>query len=141
MIDSRVWKRHSWIEGSNFLVSKWIEDLVEASNASWLLTFHSFVCSAHESLESSRFYSRLPFRVFTLESLFFFSFIFSFYFCLIVPSCTWKFKICPEWMNDLSRWFWLKNRDNSLIDYENFPKEKPLQFKYPNLIKMDFLGM
>ena len=75
VIDSRFWEKHSWIEGSNFLVSKGIEDLVEASNAFWLLTFHSFVCSAHESLESSRFRSRLPFRVFTLESRFsFFSF-------------------------------------------------------------------
>ena len=118
VIDLGVYERHSWIEGSNFLVSKGIEDLVEASDASWLLTLHSFVCSAHESLESSRFRSRLPFQVFTLESHFFFSFIFFFSFCLIVPSCTRKFKIYPEWVNDLSRWFWLKNKDNNLVDYE-----------------------
>ena len=140
VIDSGVWERYSCIERSNFLVSKRIEDLAEALDASWLLTLHFFVCSAHESLESSRFCSILPFRVFTLESRFFFSFIFSFSFCLIVPPCTQKFKIYPEWVNDLSRWFWLKNRDNNLVDYEKFPKEKPLQSKYPHLIKMDFLG-
>ena len=72
VIDSGVWEKHFWIERSNFLVSKGIEDLVEASDASWLLTLHSFVCPAHESLESFHFRSRLPFWVFTLESHFFF---------------------------------------------------------------------
>ena len=37
------------IEGSGFRVLKGIEDLIEASDASWLLTFHSFVGSAHKS--------------------------------------------------------------------------------------------
>ena len=37
-----------------------------------MLTFRSFVYSAHESFKISFFYSRLPFQVFNLESHFFF---------------------------------------------------------------------
>ena len=55
-----------------------------------------------------------PFRVFTIKSFFHFS---------IVLLCTWKFKIYPERVNVLSRWFWLNNRDNSLFDYENFSRK------------------
>ena len=122
VIDLGVYERHSWIEGSNFLVSKGIEDLVEASDASWLLTLHSFVCSAHESLESSRFYSRLPFWVFTLESHFFIFLQLSHY-------ALENSKFIPN------RW---------VIYQDDFGwkslKEKPLQSKYPCSIKMDFSG-
>ena len=86
-----VWERHSQIEGSSSRVSEGIDDLIEASNAFWLLTFHFFVHYAHESLEFSHFCSRLPFWVFILELCFF-----------IVSSCTQKFKIHPKWVNDLS---------------------------------------
>ena len=56
----------------------------------------------------------------------FFLFIHFLFFCLIVPSCTRKFKICSERVNDLSRGFWLKNKDNNLVGYEKLLKEKNL---------------
>ena len=62
-----------------------------------------------------------PFQVFTLESHFFIFFFFLHFF--IVLLCTWKFKIYPKQVNILSRWFWLNNRDNSLIGYENFSRK------------------
>ena len=46
-----------------------------------------------------------PFWVFTLGSCSFFSFSFF----LTVLLCTWQFKIYPEQVKDLSRWFWQKN--------------------------------
>ena len=116
LIDSGIWGRNSWIEDLKFLILEGVEDFVEGSNAFWLLTLHSFVCPAYESLESL-FRSRLPFQVFTLESRFSFSFL------LIVPSCTQKFKIHPEWVNVSSRWFWLKNRNKNLVNYEKFSQE------------------
>ena len=36
--------------------------------------------------------------------------------------------------------FWLRKRDDSLVDYKEFLKEKSLQSEYPCLIKMDFSG-
>ena len=67
VIDLGVWERHSQIEGSSSRVLEGIKDLIDALDASWLLTFHSFVRLAHESLGFSCFHSRLPFWVFTLE--------------------------------------------------------------------------
>ena len=58
-----------------------------------------------------------PFRVFTLESYFSFSFFIFF----IVLLCTWKF-ILNRWM--VYQEFWLRKRDNSLVDYEKFLKEE-----------------
>ena len=74
-----------------------IEGLVEASDASWLLIFHSFVCSAYESLKSSHFRSRLPFLGFHPRVSFFF-YSFSFFDCPIM-----HLKIHPEQVNGLSR--------------------------------------
>ena len=69
MTNLKIWGRNSWIEGLDFSVLEGIEELVEASDVSWLSTLHSFACSTHESFKIS-FCSRLPFRVFTLESHF-----------------------------------------------------------------------
>ena len=84
-----------------------------------------------------RFCSRLLFRVFTLESYSFFSFSFFF----LLSNCALEnSKFIPNrWM--IYQDFWLRKRDDSLVDYENFLKEKPLQSKYLRSIKMDFLGM
>ena len=71
MIDSGFEGRHSWIEGSDFSILGGVEDLINALGVVQSLPFHPSVCSAHESLKSSHFRSRLPFRVFTLESHFF----------------------------------------------------------------------
>ena len=86
-----------------------------------VVAFHSSVCSIHEfSKKKFCFCSRLPFRVFTLESFFIF-FIFIFYHFSIVLLCTQKF-IPNRWM--VYQEFWLKKRDNSLVDYEKFLKEE-----------------
>ena len=86
------------------------------------------------------FCSRLPFRVFTLESLFFIS-IFNCFFhhfsFFIVLLCTWKF-IPNRWM--IYQESWLRKRDNSPVDYKKFLKEDSLHSEYPRSIKMDFLG-
>ena len=70
VIDSRIREMHYWIESSNSPILEGIEEPVEASDAFWLLTLYSFVCPAHESLESFHFRFKLPFWVFTLESHF-----------------------------------------------------------------------
>ena len=97
MIDSGIGGSHFGIEGIKFLVLERVEDLIEASDAIWSLPFHFSVFFAHEtSKKISRFYSRPPFRVFTLESFFPFSFLFfllSYY----------ALKIHPEQVNGLSR--------------------------------------
>ena len=59
-----------------------------------------------------------PFRVFTLKSHFFFFLSFLFFHCPIM-----HLKIYPEQVNILSRWFWLNNRDSSLVGYENFSRK------------------
>ena len=43
------------MEGLDFSILEGVEDFVKASDASWLLPFHSFVCPAHEFLESFYF--------------------------------------------------------------------------------------
>ena len=76
-----------------------------------------FIRFAHEPSSYSHFSSRPPFWVFALESHFSSSF-FSFFFSLIDPSYTWKFKILPEQVNNFQDIFGLKNKDNSLIGYK-----------------------
>ena len=44
-------EENSWIEDLDFLVLEGIEEPEEASDASWLLTFHSFVRFARKSLK------------------------------------------------------------------------------------------
>ena len=51
MIDLGFGGRHSWIEGSDFLILGGVEDLINASGAVRSLPFHSSVRSAHESLK------------------------------------------------------------------------------------------
>ena len=61
-VTSRIWgvtrdgrknlgKKSHWIEGLDFLVLEGIEEPEEASDASWLLTFHSFGRFARKSLK------------------------------------------------------------------------------------------
>ena len=75
VIDSR---RAFWNEEFELLVLERVKDLIEDSDAVRSLPFHSSVCFAHETSKIFLFFffcSRLPFRVFTLES-FFFPFLF-----------------------------------------------------------------
>ena len=118
VINSKIWGRCSWREGSGFSIFERVKNLINASGAIRALPFHFFFFfrTAHESLKFC-FCSRLPFWVFTLEphfSFFFYFFIFWLSYCALENS-----KFIPKRVNVLSRWFWLKNKDNSLVDYEN----------------------
>ena len=141
VIDSRIRGKAFWNEEFKFLVLERVKDLIEDSDAVRSLPFTLLFAPSMSLRNFSRFRSRLPFRVFTLESHFFILILFHF---SIVLLCTWKSKIHPKQVDDLSRFFlfffWLKKRDDSLVDYENFLKEKPLQSKFPRSIKMDFSG-
>ena len=122
------------------LILESVEDLIEASDAVWSLPFHSSVCFAHETSEIFRFCSRLPFRVFTLESFFLSTFIFHHFFTVLL--CTWQFKIHPEQVKDWSRLFcWLRKRDNSLVDYEKFLKEENSSVQVSTLNQNGLSGM
>ena len=79
----------------------------------------------------SHFCSRPPFRVFTLESFFFFL-SFSFFDCPIM-----HLKIHSEQVNDLTRILLAEEKGQEPRSLWKFFKEKPLQAKYPHLIKMD----
>ena len=114
VIDFKVWERHSQIEGSSSRIPKGIDDLIKVLDASRLLTLRSLCPWVFENFLVSAL--DRPFLVFTLESRFFFHFLF---FSLIIPSCTRKFKIRPQWLNDLSRWFWLKVETITLLTMKN----------------------
>ena len=68
--DLKIWEKNSWIEGLDFLVLEGIEEPVESSNASWLLTFHSFALLV-SLWKFSHFRSRLPFSGFHPRVMFF----------------------------------------------------------------------
>ena len=55
MIDLKIWKKNSWIEGLDFLALEGIEETDEASDAFWLLTSHSFSRFARKSLRAFPF--------------------------------------------------------------------------------------
>ena len=84
VIDSEFGGRHYWIEGSDFPILEGVEEPLEASDASWLSTLHSFAPSTN-LWQFSFFCSRLPFRVFTLKSRFFYFF----FDCPITHSKIW----------------------------------------------------
>ena len=117
------------------MISEGIEEPVEASNASWLLTFHSFALLV-SLWKFSHFRSRLPFLGFHPRVMFFsffqsFSLFWFFYhsfknskfvlngWIIYQDNFDWKQKHQPYWL-------W------------KIPQEKPLQSKYPHSIKMDF---
>ena len=126
VIDSRIRRKTFWNEKFKFLVLERVKDLIEDSDAVRSLPF-ILLFTPSMNLQIFCFCSRLPFRVFTLESFFLSIFIFSsfFLFFLTVLLCTWQFKIHHEQVKDWSRFFcWLRKRDNNLVDYEKFLKEE-----------------
>ena len=106
-----------------FLVLGRVEDLIEASDAVLSLPFHSSVCFAMRLQKFSCFCSKLPFRVFTLESFF----PFHFHFFIIFFDCPIMHLTIQNSSRTSERlikiFCWLRKRDNSLVDYEKFLKE------------------
>ena len=102
----------------------------------------SFFCLFHPWVFKNFLASALDylFRVFTLESCFFFFHHFLFFLSVFFLLSYYAFensKFIPNgWM--IYQNVWLRKRDDNLVDYENFLKEKPLQSKYPHSMKMDF---
>ena len=95
MIDSGIRGRAFWNEEFKFLVLERVKDLIEDSDVVRSLPFILLFAPPMRLPKFSRFYSRLPFLVFTLESFFF---PFSFFDCPIM-----HLKIHPEQVNGLSR--------------------------------------
>ena len=120
VIGSGIRRKAFWNKEFKFLVLGRVDDLIEVSDAVRSLPFILLFVPPMSLWRFSCFCSRPPFRVFTVESYF----LFLFFHFFTVLLCIWKFKIYPERVNDLSRWLWLKNRDNSLVDYEKFLKEE-----------------
>ena len=66
-----------------------------------IVAFRFSVASPMRLQKFSHFCSKLPFRVFTLES-FFLSIFILFHFFLTILLCTWQFKVHPEQVKDWS---------------------------------------
>ena len=124
VIDSRIRGKAFWNEEFKFLVLERVKDLMEDSDVVRSLTFTLLFAPPVSLQKFSCFCSRLPFRVFTLESFFLSIFIFlSFFDCPIMHLTIQNSSRISEGLIKIF-FCWLRKRDNSLVDYEKFLKEE-----------------
>ena len=129
VIDLRIRGKAFWNEKFKFLVLEKVKDLIEDSDAVWSSPFILLFAPPINLQNFSRFCSRLPFRVFTVESHFlFFHFSLSYY-ALRNSSRT------GGWF--IKNFGWRKET-TALLIMKNFSRKKTLQSKYPRSIKIDF---
>ena len=113
VIGSKFWGMHSWIEGSDLSILEGVKDLINASVLSGRCPFILLFAPPTIFQKFYYFRSRPPFSSFHPRVIIFFWLS---YYALDNS----KF-ILNGWM--IYQDFWLRKRDNSLVDYENFSRK------------------